>query len=158
MSGPGGVVVDVHAHAIVAAVEAVVSGRPGLADLRALEARRNGPESLEASGKMIRERLPRLTDPVAVRARSARGRLTVTAATPGQPPATAEGEDALVLLRDLGVVMNAVEPPTLVTDDPMTLPLLFTAARAAAPARRDRPAPPVHPCPSLDPWSLTPPC
>ncbi|GAA4757893.1 hypothetical protein GCM10023328_47170 [Modestobacter marinus] len=83
--------------------------------------------------RLLHAPLPPLTDPVAVRARAARGRLTVTAATPGQPPATAEGEDALALLRDLGVVMNAVEPPTLVTDDPMTLPLLLTAARTTAP-------------------------
>ena len=83
--------------------------------------------------RLLHAPLPPLTDPVAVRARSARGRLTVTAATPGQPPATAEGEDALALLRDRGVVMNAVEPPTLVTDDPATLPLLVSAARATAP-------------------------
>lgn len=83
--------------------------------------------------RLLHAPLPPLTVPVAVRARSARGRLTVTAATPGQPPVTAEGEDGLALLRDLGVVMNAVEPPTLVTDDPMTLPLLVAAARATAP-------------------------
>ncbi|GGG25341.1 amidohydrolase [Rhodococcoides trifolii] len=58
MSAP---VVDVHAHAIVPEIEAIVSGFPGLDALRALEAVRNGAESLEVSGKMVRERIPQLT-------------------------------------------------------------------------------------------------
>lgn len=53
--------VDVHAHAIVPEVEAIVAGNPGLDELRALEAVRNGAESLAVSGKMVRERIPQLT-------------------------------------------------------------------------------------------------
>lgn len=56
------VVVDVHAHALLPEVEAVVAGQPGLDPHRALDARRNGPESLAVSGRMVAERIPQLTD------------------------------------------------------------------------------------------------
>jgi aminocarboxymuconate-semialdehyde decarboxylase len=58
--------VDVHAHVLLPEVEALVAELPGLAEARALDARRNGPEALAVSGPMVRERVPRLTD-VAVR-------------------------------------------------------------------------------------------
>ncbi len=54
-------VVDVHAHVIVPEVEAVVAGLPGLAAQRELDARRNGPESLAVSGKMVGAAIPQLT-------------------------------------------------------------------------------------------------
>lgn len=53
--------IDVHAHVLLPAVEEAVAGRPGHAEHRALDARRNGPASLRASGAMIGERLDRLT-------------------------------------------------------------------------------------------------
>ncbi|MEU3526377.1 amidohydrolase family protein [Streptomyces sp. NPDC038707] len=55
--------VDVHAHVLLPRIEALVEGRPGLAEARALDARRNGPAASAVSGPMVRERLPRLTDP-----------------------------------------------------------------------------------------------
>jgi aminocarboxymuconate-semialdehyde decarboxylase len=57
-------VVDVHAHVLLPALQAVVqSGDPeGFAAAAHLEARRNGPESQAASGVMIRERFAKLTD------------------------------------------------------------------------------------------------
>lgn len=55
--------VDVHAHVLLPEVDALVEGRPGAAEARVLEARRNGPDALAVSGTMVRERLPRLTDP-----------------------------------------------------------------------------------------------
>lgn len=58
MSAP---VIDVHAHAIVPEVEAAVAGQPGLDGHRALDALRNGAESLQVSGKMVAERIPQLT-------------------------------------------------------------------------------------------------
>ncbi|WP_030378145.1 MULTISPECIES: amidohydrolase family protein [unclassified Streptomyces] len=54
--------VDVHAHVLLPEVEALVAGLPGLAEARALDARRNGPAALAVSGPMVRARLPRLTD------------------------------------------------------------------------------------------------
>ncbi|MFD7699321.1 amidohydrolase family protein [Streptomyces caelestis] len=54
--------VDVHAHLLLPEVEALVAGLPGLAEARALDARRNGPAALAVNGPMVRERLPRLTD------------------------------------------------------------------------------------------------
>ncbi|MGC5561789.1 amidohydrolase family protein [Streptomyces sp. FR-108] len=54
--------VDVHAHVLLPEVEALVDGAPGLAEARALEARRNGPAALAVNGSMIRERVPKLTD------------------------------------------------------------------------------------------------
>ena len=59
---PAGPIVDVHAHALLPEVEAVVAGRPGLDAHRALGARRSGPESLAVSGRMVAERIPQLTD------------------------------------------------------------------------------------------------
>lgn len=56
-----GPVVDVHAHAIVPEVEAVVAGHPDLARHRALDAVRNGAESLAVSGPMVAQRIPQLT-------------------------------------------------------------------------------------------------
>ncbi|MFI1758502.1 amidohydrolase family protein [Streptomyces sp. NPDC020571] len=54
--------VDVHAHVLLPEVEALVAGERGLAEARALDARRNGPAALAVSGPMLRERLTRLTD------------------------------------------------------------------------------------------------
>ncbi|MFH9298960.1 amidohydrolase family protein [Streptomyces sp. NPDC017520] len=54
--------VDVHAHVLLPEVEALVAGLPGLAEAKALDARRNGPAALAVSGPMVGERLPRLTD------------------------------------------------------------------------------------------------
>lgn len=59
LNGPA---VDVHAHAIVPDVEGAVAGRPGLAEHRALEARRSGPASMAVSGRMVAERMGQLTD------------------------------------------------------------------------------------------------
>ncbi|MEV5831671.1 amidohydrolase family protein [Spirillospora sp. NPDC052242] len=53
--------IDVHAHVLLPAIEEAVADRPGHAEHRALDARRNGPASLRASGAMIGERLHRLT-------------------------------------------------------------------------------------------------
>ncbi|MEU6841718.1 amidohydrolase family protein [Streptomyces sp. NPDC046716] len=61
--------VDVHAHVLLPEVEQLVAGHPGLDEARALDARRNGPAALKASGEMIRERFARLTD-VAARLRA----------------------------------------------------------------------------------------
>ncbi|KQM83557.1 amidohydrolase family protein [Agromyces sp. Leaf222] len=57
-------VVDVHAHVLLPALQAVVqAGDPeGFAAAADLETRRNGPESQAASGAMIRERFAKLTD------------------------------------------------------------------------------------------------
>ncbi|EGX58062.1 hypothetical protein SZN_19637 [Streptomyces zinciresistens K42] len=55
--------VDVHAHVLLPEVEALVAALPGFAGARTLDARRNGPAALAVSGAMVRERLPRLTDP-----------------------------------------------------------------------------------------------
>ncbi|GAA2425007.1 amidohydrolase family protein [Streptomyces glaucus] len=60
MSAP---TVDVHAHVLLPEVEALVAGLPGHAEAKALDARRNGPAALAVSGPMVRERIPRLTDP-----------------------------------------------------------------------------------------------
>ena len=57
-----GQIVDVHAHAIVPEIEAAVAGQPGLDKHRALDARRNGAESVAVSGKMFGARIPQLTD------------------------------------------------------------------------------------------------
>ena len=54
--------IDVHAHVLLPQIEQAVAGRPGLAEARALDARRNGPEALAVSGPMVRDRLPLLTD------------------------------------------------------------------------------------------------
>ncbi|MER6157663.1 amidohydrolase family protein [Streptomyces sp. NPDC001868] len=54
--------VDVHAHILIPEVEEAVAGLPGLAEARALDARRNGPASLAVSGPMVRALLPRATD------------------------------------------------------------------------------------------------
>ncbi|MDX3733619.1 amidohydrolase family protein [Streptomyces caniscabiei] len=58
--------VDVHAHVLIPEVEALVAGLPGLAEARALDARRNGPAAHAVSGPMVAERILMLTD-VAVR-------------------------------------------------------------------------------------------
>jgi aminocarboxymuconate-semialdehyde decarboxylase len=54
--------VDVHAHVLLPEVDALVADLPGLAEARALDARRNGPTALAVSGPMVRERAPRMTD------------------------------------------------------------------------------------------------
>ncbi|KSU76816.1 aminocarboxymuconate-semialdehyde decarboxylase [Pseudarthrobacter enclensis] len=55
---------DVHAHVLLPALQAEVERRAPEAfrEAAALDARRNGPESLAASGRMIGERFPLLTD------------------------------------------------------------------------------------------------
>ncbi|WP_405539173.1 amidohydrolase [Streptomyces sp. NBC_00075] len=58
--------IDVHAHLLLPEVEEAVVGRPGLAEARALDARRNGRAALAVNGPMVGARVPRLTD-VAVR-------------------------------------------------------------------------------------------
>ncbi|ROO85682.1 aminocarboxymuconate-semialdehyde decarboxylase [Actinocorallia herbida] len=54
-------VVDVHAHVILPEIEAAVADLPGLAEHRALDARRNGAPSLAVSGPMVGSRIPKLT-------------------------------------------------------------------------------------------------
>lgn len=67
MTEPGSTpTIDVHAHLLLPDVEEAVAGQPGLADARALDARRNGPAALAVNGPMVGQRVPRLTD-VAVR-------------------------------------------------------------------------------------------
>ncbi|MGW2636957.1 amidohydrolase family protein [Streptomyces sp. NPDC001348] len=53
---------DVHAHLLLPEVEALVADLPGLAEARALDARRNGPAAQAVNGPMVRERVPILTD------------------------------------------------------------------------------------------------
>ena len=57
-------VLDVHAHILLPALQQLVADADpdGFAALQALEVRRNGPGSMAASGKMIKERWPQLTD------------------------------------------------------------------------------------------------
>ncbi|MFE2070382.1 amidohydrolase family protein [Streptomyces sp. NPDC059467] len=67
MTEPGSTpTIDVHAHLLLPDVEEAVAGQPGLAEARALDARRNGPAALAVNGPMVGQRVPRLTD-VAVR-------------------------------------------------------------------------------------------
>jgi aminocarboxymuconate-semialdehyde decarboxylase len=54
--------VDVHAHLLIPEVEEAVAGLPGLAEARALDARRNGAASLAVSGPMVRSIVPKATD------------------------------------------------------------------------------------------------
>ncbi|XUL93780.1 amidohydrolase family protein [Streptomyces galilaeus] len=54
--------IDVHAHLLLPEVDETVAGHPGLAEARALDARRNGPAALAVSGPMVGARLPKLTD------------------------------------------------------------------------------------------------
>ncbi|MCP9212398.1 amidohydrolase family protein [Streptomyces sp. NEAU-Y11] len=54
--------IDVHAHILLPAAEALVAGLPGLEEAKALDARRNGAASLSVNGPMVAERIPRLTD------------------------------------------------------------------------------------------------
>ncbi|MEU6356756.1 amidohydrolase family protein [Streptomyces sp. NPDC047072] len=54
--------VDIHAHLLLPEVEEAVAGHPGLAEARALDARRNGPAALKVNGPMVGARVPRLTD------------------------------------------------------------------------------------------------
>lgn len=76
--------------------------------------------------------LSRVLRPVAVRARRHGAHVSVTAAAPGQPPATATGPAALDLLGSLGVTLTAPSPATLVTDDPATLRSLYRLALTAS--------------------------
>ncbi|MGN6440617.1 MAG: amidohydrolase family protein [Arthrobacter sp.] len=63
VSGPQPVV-DVHAHILLPALQQLVAEQDpaGFAEQQDLEVRRNGPESMAASGRMIKERWPQLTD------------------------------------------------------------------------------------------------
>ncbi|MGW3285122.1 amidohydrolase family protein [Streptomyces sp. NPDC001002] len=54
--------IDVHAHLLLPEVEETVAGRPGLAEARALDARRNGPAALAVNGPMVGARVPKLTE------------------------------------------------------------------------------------------------
>ncbi|ADX71410.1 amidohydrolase [Pseudarthrobacter phenanthrenivorans] len=56
--------VDVHAHVLLPALQqlAAEADPAGFGAQQELEVRRNGPESMAASGKMIKERWPQLTD------------------------------------------------------------------------------------------------
>lgn len=62
-SGPHPVV-DVHAHVLLPGLQQLVAEADpqGFGAQQELEVRRNGPESMAASGKMIKERWPQLTD------------------------------------------------------------------------------------------------
>jgi aminocarboxymuconate-semialdehyde decarboxylase len=75
-------VVDVHAHAIVPEVEMVVAGAPGLAAHRELELRRSGTPSAAVSGRMVAERMHRLTDLGARLADMAAARVDVQVVSP----------------------------------------------------------------------------
>jgi len=75
--------------------------------------------------------IPRVSNPVAVRARQLRAGVTVTAAAPGRAEATARDGEALSLLHDLGVRVTAGSWRTLVTADAATLPALAALARSA---------------------------
>ena len=76
--------------------------------------------------------VPRISIPVAVRARQRGDSVRVTAAEPGTAERTASGDGALALLHDLGVRITAGAWRTLVTDDSVTLPALAGLAAAAA--------------------------
>ena len=54
--------VDVHAHALVPAAEALVADRPELAQARVEEARGAGPQSTEVNREQIGQLMPALTD------------------------------------------------------------------------------------------------
>ena len=56
--------VDVHAHVLIPALQQLVAEADpaGFGEQQALEVRRNGPESMAVSGRMIKERWPQLTD------------------------------------------------------------------------------------------------
>ena len=58
LSGP---VIDVHAHVLSPSVDALVQDHPGWAAHQELDARRNGPQSLATSRRMVGEAWPRLT-------------------------------------------------------------------------------------------------
>ncbi|WP_017975305.1 amidohydrolase family protein [Actinopolyspora halophila] len=63
MSGePSAPVVDVHAHVLLTEVEDEVSGAPGLRAQLELDLLRQGAESSAVSGRMVAERMHRLTD------------------------------------------------------------------------------------------------
>lgn len=66
MSTPndGKTTVDVHAHVLLPGLQHLVAeaDSDGFGAQQALEVRRNGPESMAASGRMIKERWPQLTD------------------------------------------------------------------------------------------------
>lgn len=57
-------IIDVHAHILLPALQQLVAEADpeGFGAQQGLEVRRNGPDSMAASGKMIKERWPQLTD------------------------------------------------------------------------------------------------
>lgn len=57
--------IDVHAHVGIRAIDDLLSGHPGLAEARALEARRTGPISMPVTLAMLAERMPRAARPEA---------------------------------------------------------------------------------------------
>src|SRR6476661_9883957 len=60
----GNPTVDVHAHILLPALQQLVAQADpdGFGAQQALEVRRNGPESMTASGRMIKDRWPQLTE------------------------------------------------------------------------------------------------
>ena len=94
-------VVDVHAHAILGAVEALVATDPRLAEHKALDLLRNGPASAAVSGRMVAERIPLLTRPDArLAAMDAAGvDVQIVSASPSQYHYWADPELARTLVR-----------------------------------------------------------
>jgi aminocarboxymuconate-semialdehyde decarboxylase len=54
--------IDVHAHVLLSQIDEAVAGRPGLAEARDLDGRRNGPAAMAVNGPMVGARLAELTD------------------------------------------------------------------------------------------------
>lgn len=71
-----------------------------------------------------------LSRPIAVRAASRGGQVSVTACVAGEATQTGEGADGLRVLDALGVSMSGHVPASLVIDSPSTLPALLAVARS----------------------------
>lgn len=95
--------------------------------------RLNAADTGHAVPRLLHAPLLPVTRPVAVRATSTGARVTVAATVPGSTPATAHGPEALTLLASLGASITAASPPTLVTDHPATLGLLYRLALTTTP-------------------------
>ena len=83
--------------------------------------------------RLLHAPVPRVARPLAVRARQHGRSVLVTVASPDTPAVSANDDDALAVLGDLGVRVTAEAWQTLVTDDPGTLPALVHLARRADP-------------------------
>lgn len=83
------------------------------------------------AARLAHSPVPRISNPVAVRARRRGATVRVTAAAPGSAERAASGDGALALLHDLGVRITGGAWRTLVTDDTATLPALAVLATAA---------------------------